>query len=39
MTIRQLERLRDDNLVGIIRALKATGSGAGGTVNTHERTL
>jgi carnitine 3-dehydrogenase len=39
MTIRQLERLRDDNLVGIIRSLKATGSGAGGTINTHERRL
>ncbi|MBT8241222.1 MAG: hypothetical protein KJN63_08345 [Acidimicrobiia bacterium] len=39
MSIRQLERLRDDNLVGIIRALKTTGSGAGGTVNAHERLL
>lgn len=39
MSIRQLERLRDDNLVGIIRALKTTGSGAGGVVNAHERWL
>ena len=29
-SIRELERLRDDNLVGIMRALKRTGSGAGG---------
>lgn len=36
MTIRELERLRDDNLVGIIRALKKSGSGAGGLINTHE---
>ncbi len=39
MTIRELEQLRDDNLVGIIRALKKTGSGAGETVNTHEQRL
>ncbi|NNE95976.1 MAG: hypothetical protein HKN24_08100 [Acidimicrobiales bacterium] len=39
MTIRELERLRDDNLVGIIRALKSTGSGAGGTVVDHEAGL
>jgi carnitine 3-dehydrogenase len=39
MTIRELEQLRDDNLVGIIRALKKTGSGAGGTVNAHEQRL
>lgn len=39
MSIRELERLRDDNLVGIMRALKKTGSGAGGTVNDHEKTL
>lgn len=39
MSIRELERLRDDNLVGIMRALKKTGSGAGGTVNAHEEKL
>ena len=39
MTIRELERLRDDNLVGIIRALKQSGSGAGGTIKQHETTL
>ncbi|MGP1357179.1 carnitine 3-dehydrogenase [Roseicyclus sp.] len=38
-TIRELERLRDDNLVGILRALRRTGSGAGGVVLAHERTL
>lgn len=36
MTIRELERLRDDNLVGMMRALKKTGSGAGGVINDHE---
>ncbi|WP_033067976.1 carnitine 3-dehydrogenase [Thalassospira australica] len=39
MTIRELERLRDDNLVGMMRALKKSGSGAGGTINDHEVTL
>ncbi|WP_224816118.1 carnitine 3-dehydrogenase [Hasllibacter sp. MH4015] len=39
MTIRELERLRDDNLVGIMRALKHTGSGAGGVVTAHEAKL
>ncbi|NDV00233.1 carnitine 3-dehydrogenase [Pseudoroseicyclus tamaricis] len=38
-TIRELERLRDDNLVGIMRALKKTGSGAGGVVAGHEAAL
>jgi carnitine 3-dehydrogenase len=38
-SIRELERLRDDNLVGILRALRRTGSGAGGVVLAHERTL
>jgi carnitine 3-dehydrogenase len=37
--IRELERLRDDNLVGIMRALKHTGSGAGGVVARHEAAL
>jgi carnitine 3-dehydrogenase len=39
MSIRELERLRDDNLVGMMRALKKTGSGAGGVINVHEATL
>ena len=39
MSIRELERLRDDNLIGIMRALRKTGSGAGGTVNEHEATF
>ena len=38
-SIRELERLRDDNLVGIIRALKMSGSGAGGVLNAHEAAL
>ncbi len=38
-SIRELERLRDDNLVGIIRALKRTGSGAGGVIAAHEAML
>ncbi|QXT40416.1 carnitine 3-dehydrogenase [Gymnodinialimonas ceratoperidinii] len=39
MSIRELERLRDDNLVGIMRALKHSGSGAGGVVARHEAAL
>ena len=39
MSIRDLERLRDDNIVGMVRALKRTGTGAGGVVKTHETTL
>ena len=39
MSIRELERLRDDNIVGMVRALKRTGSGAGGVVKTHESSL
>lgn len=39
MTIRELERQRDDNLVGMMRALKKTGSGAGGVINRHESSL
>ncbi len=38
-SIRELERLRDDNLVGMMRALKKSGSGAGGVINSHEATL
>ncbi len=36
MSIRELERLRDDNLVGIMRSLRKSGSGAGGTLLAHE---
>ncbi|WP_417524872.1 carnitine 3-dehydrogenase [Marinovum sp.] len=39
MSIRELERLRDDNLVGMMRALRKSGSGAGGTINAHEAGL
>lgn len=39
LSIRELERLRDDNLVAIMRALKRTGSGAGGVIKTHEAQL
>ncbi len=39
MTIRELEQLRDDNLVGMMRALRKTGSGAGGAITAHEATL
>ena len=38
-SIRELERLRDDNLVAMIRALKRTGSGAGGVILAHEAML
>ncbi|WP_428643536.1 carnitine 3-dehydrogenase [Roseibium sp.] len=39
MSIRELERLRDDNLVGMMRALKKSGSGAGGVIKAHEAAL
>ncbi|WP_323768622.1 carnitine 3-dehydrogenase [Marinovum sp.] len=39
LSIRELERLRDDNLVGMLRALRKSGSGAGGTINAHEAGL
>lgn len=39
MSVRALERLRDDNLVGILRALKWSASGAGGVVRAHEAKL
>lgn len=39
LSIRQLERLRDDNVVAMIRALRRTGSGAGGVVTAHEAAL
>lgn len=39
LSIRELERLRDDNVVAMIRALRRTGSGAGGVVMAHEAAL
>lgn len=39
MDIRALERLRDDNLVSIIRGLKRSGTGAGRVVSAHEASL
>lgn len=39
LSIGDLERLRDDNLVGIIRSLRKTGQGAGAVVRDHEETL
>ncbi|MEM7711051.1 MAG: carnitine 3-dehydrogenase [Pseudomonadota bacterium] len=39
LSIRDLERRRDDNLVGILRALKARGQAAGAVVATHEAAL
>ena len=38
-SIRELERERDDNLVAILRALKAQGKAAGRVVAAHESTL
>ncbi|SIS78323.1 carnitine 3-dehydrogenase [Roseivivax lentus] len=38
-TIRELERLRDDNLVGILRALRKQGAAAGAVIAAHEATL
>ncbi len=38
-SIRELERIRDDNLVGILQALKAKPWGAGETVAHHEKRL
>lgn len=38
-TIRELERIRDDNLVGLLRALKRNGSGAGAVIARHEASL
>jgi carnitine 3-dehydrogenase len=39
LSIRDLERLRDDNLVGMMRALKKSGSGAGGVLVRHEKAM
>ncbi|MCL4130069.1 UNVERIFIED_CONTAM: hypothetical protein GTU68_026078 [Idotea baltica] len=38
-SIRDLERHRDANLVGMLRALKARDWGAGALLNTHDKTL
>ena len=39
LSIRSLERLRDDNLVAILRALKRAGAAAGAILADHERGL
>ncbi|MGD1869516.1 MAG: carnitine 3-dehydrogenase [Neomegalonema sp.] len=39
LSIRELERLRDENLVSILRALKGRGSAAGALIANHESTL
>lgn len=39
LSIRELEHLRDDNLVAMIRALKARGAAAGALVQGHQETL
>ncbi|MEL7149848.1 MAG: carnitine 3-dehydrogenase [Pseudomonadota bacterium] len=39
LSIRELERLRDRNLVAILRALKGEGSAAGQVIADHERKL
>ena len=38
LTPRQMERVRDDNLVGMMRALKKTNWGAGATLNALDQT-
>jgi carnitine 3-dehydrogenase len=38
-SVGELERLRDDCLVGVLQALRAAGVGAGATVAEHERRL
>ena len=38
-SIRELERLRDDNLVAMMRALRARGAAAGAVIAGHEATL
>jgi len=39
LSIRELERLRDDNLVGMLRALRHNGAAAGAVIAAHEATL
>ncbi len=38
-SIRELERIRDDNLVGMMQALKQRDWGAGALLNAHDKTL
>lgn len=38
-SIRDLERLRDNNLIAIMRALKQQGTAAGALINAHEKTI
>ena len=39
LSIRQLERLRDNNLVAILRALKGRDAAAGALLNAHQRAI
>ncbi len=39
LSIREMERIRDDNLVSMMRALKAQDWGAGAVMNTHDAAL
>ncbi|MEM9755953.1 MAG: carnitine 3-dehydrogenase [Pseudomonadota bacterium] len=39
LSIRELERLRDDNIVALLRGLRRTNSGAGAVIAAHEATL
>lgn len=39
MSIRELERLRDNNLVAILRALKGTDAAAGAVLNAHQASM
>ncbi len=39
LSIRELERLRDTNLISMMRALKARGNAAGALIATHEQSL
>ncbi len=39
LSIRELERLRDDNIVAMLRGLKRTKTGAGGVIVAHESLL
>lgn len=39
LSIRELEQLRDNNLVAVMRALKGQGSAVGALLNTHEKSI
>jgi carnitine 3-dehydrogenase len=39
MAIREMERIRDDNLITILRGLKANRWGAGKTLGDYEKSL